>query len=534
MTLVEVLVAMSVLLVGIWGVAAGFPRLLGAVRDEGRRTQMTRLAEATLARLIADPSGLPQMIAGDPNLSPYAVPIDPDDLSLGGNPLNGRDDVLQVTGERGVIPALQGNGAVGVVYPLKVGRANPLGAFTVSEVVSLTALDQLPPNPQLADGTFFLKPDGSFVLPASLQDCRLLVSYAWRDNSGGVHFVQRETVNIAAGVGSVAAAGSGNTAFGGIVEGSYSGELLNGFIVNPPGQTVLAGQVSPDPAGAVLIFNAADAGRRIQVDYTLQVEAGSTRRAREIWEDQVLSSASATPDGATGFSFVNVQLSATGLASAPNATGRDPLVNFAPTPGPNPPQVSTHVLAVDLATGQNYYEGTGIDQIDYARGRIRLRVSNTAPSPLGHPLRFFYHTENDGMLTVLRAPEWFLPGDIIGISQPGLSYLVTKVGTATVLDFASGLDPVSSQAVSTSAGSMVSVDYLRGDATNPQRVMGELHTIPVSANGGQFPITLNQTDVLSVVAVRGASLRVRAWWRAENGRQQFVDVDTLVPGAPAS
>ena len=64
MTLIEVLVAMSLLLVGIWGVARGFPSLLRVARDEARRTEMSRLAQGLSQQLAADPAGLPALVYG--------------------------------------------------------------------------------------------------------------------------------------------------------------------------------------------------------------------------------------------------------------------------------------------------------------------------------------------------------------------------------------------------------------------------------------------------------------------------------------
>ena len=45
MTLLELMIAMLVLLVGIWTIAAGFPKLLASITSEGERTEMARLVQ---------------------------------------------------------------------------------------------------------------------------------------------------------------------------------------------------------------------------------------------------------------------------------------------------------------------------------------------------------------------------------------------------------------------------------------------------------------------------------------------------------
>ncbi len=533
MTLVEVLVAMTVLLVGIWGVARGFPLLMRTVREEGRRGQMTQLARATMETLLADPTGLPQWVSGGPNVSPQMVPLDPDAFTGVDNPPNSRDDILQVIGERAVIPSVAPGVSVGAVavYPLKLGRANPTVPPAVAEVRPLTALLSAPPG-GMPTGCFHLAGDGTLTADPAVR--RMEISYAWLDTATppAVHWVQREPVTISAGITTVAAAGPGNAAnFDRIVEGSVWGNALVDFGVLAAGSTPSPGQAALDATGATLRFNTQNSGRAVQINYSLQAEEPTYgRRAREVFEDQVLSEAVATPDPTdAAFSYVTVQL------TAPGVEGESVL-------NTDPATLDTHVLAVDLATGMRYWEGGadlaggGIDPalgIDYDRGRVTLRVpsgAGTSPNPyaraLGHTFRFFYKTVDQGMITVLRAPEYYLPADLFGAIYPERQYAIVAAnpGGYTVLDFTTGLDPVTTQPVSASAGQTVAVDYTYGNANNPQRVLGELHTININ----ERKITLNHPNVQSVIAVRGVSLKVRAWWRAQTGRLQYVDVDNLV------
>ncbi len=515
MTLVEVLVAMSVLLVGIWGVAKGFPLLMRQVREEGRRSQMVELAKRNMELLLANPAGLPLIVSGGPNVSPQMTPLDPDSFSPAENPPNSRDDWNRVVGERGVVPSVLAGVAPGtpVRYALKIGRANPSMAPNVSEVRQLAALLGSPPGAVPTD-CFYLAGNGTIAADPAVRSME--ISYAWLDNSGVTHWVQRESVALG-GANQVLAAAA--PSFSGIVEGSAWGASLIDYAILAPGSVVGAGEAALDTTGALLELNAADSGKTVQISYDLQVEESTFgRRARELFEDQVLSDANATSDPADAtFSFVTVQLTATGLNG-------DAVLNT------DPAALNTHVLAVDLATGALYYENQGIDPdtgLDYDKGKVTLRVANSpiGARALGHTFRFFYRTIDDGMMTVMRAPECYLPSSLFAGIAPVQQFdvLAANLGGFTVLDFTTGIDPVTTQPVSVSAGATVAVDYTYGDPNNPQRAVGELHTISIS----ERQITLNNPGVLSVIAVRGISLKVRAWWRAQNGRLQYVDVDNL-------
>ena len=548
MTLVEVLVAMVVLLVGIWGVARGFPMLMRSIREEGRRGQMTQLARETLERLLADPAGVAQLTSGGPNIAPQMAPQDPDSVALAGNPPNARDEWTHVVNEPATVPSLPAGAVAGtpVSYALKLGRANPASLPAVSQVTPLTALPSPPPDlPNMPDSCFYLDPYGTvtadpnvWIVPGWPPVPELLeISYAWLDTSRTTHWVQREQVPLSGGTGTVAAAGA--SGFDTAVEGSAWGNALTAFVVQPTGSTPGPGEVSMDPLGATLLFNAADSGRSVEISYDLAVEVPGGRRAQEIFEDQVLSEAAIIPNDPSppGFNEVKVQLTATGLNNETVLNSNDPATA-------DPANLNTHVLAVDLATGARYWEGGadvtggGIDPnsgIDYVKGTVTVRVPNGgggSPDPnaraLGHTFRFFYKTLDQAMLTVMRAPEFYLPADLFGATNPVQRFAQAVNGGYMVLDFTTGTDPVTGP-TSVSAGNMVAVDYTYGDPNDPQRAVGELHTINIRAR----QITLNNPDVLSIIAVRGVSLKVRAWWRSQTGRLQYVDVDNLVSPVPA-
>ncbi len=104
MTLLELMVAMLVLLVGIWTIAVGFPRLLANITNEQQRTEMARLAERNMERLKGVEGALCWAVSGDPTISPFSVPEDFDDVD---RPANAQENMLDVIGETFRIPASQ-------------------------------------------------------------------------------------------------------------------------------------------------------------------------------------------------------------------------------------------------------------------------------------------------------------------------------------------------------------------------------------------------------------------------------------------
>jgi hypothetical protein len=127
-----------------------------------------------------------------------------------------------------------------------------------------------------------------------------------------------------------------------------------------------------------------------------------------------------------------------------------------------------------------------------------------------------------------------MPATLFGTSNTVQQFAQsTNSGGYTVLDFTTGTDPVSGQPTSVSAGDTIAVDYTYGDPNDPQRAVGELHTINNLTSSGATPqITLDNPGVLSVISVAGVSLTVRAWWRTQSGRLDYVDINNLASAAP--
>ncbi|NLO08187.1 MAG: prepilin-type N-terminal cleavage/methylation domain-containing protein, partial [candidate division WS1 bacterium] len=180
LTLTELLVAMSILLIGIYAVARGFPALFGTLEAEEIRTTMARAVEARMDRLKSSPQQIPAAIYGyDPAdgalISPDAYP-DADMEPIPGNP---RDDLTRVVGERFRVPGLQG-GATVAVYPLNIGPAyvpDPADVGATFQVYRLERLERVPMSQQdwitqgrpLDDDEFFLDSDGYLYAPPQYQ-----------------------------------------------------------------------------------------------------------------------------------------------------------------------------------------------------------------------------------------------------------------------------------------------------------------------------------------------------------------------------
>jgi len=506
MTLVEVLVAMVILLVGIWAVASGFPKLFGVLAGEEKRTEMSRLAEGTVERLKTDPYALPLAISGGPTIHPDSVPDDPDIATDPPNSPNSRDDILWVGGESFVVPAVDPTTTV-AVHVFNLGLAQGWAAGDPP----LTAVYEVWP---LTAGTHFTLDTSTGVLgllgPFSGHYAE--VSYAWRDTGGGVHYVHGEVV----GDGDPVAAASA-TGFHSIVADSAHGRGRRYYTVicavtDPPGTFPGAGEAVQNLYGAALLFNSVDVGKRIRIDYYLRTDpTRGNRRALIMSEDRQISSTPAT-----------INLVGTGIDGTPPS----------PIPG------GTNMLAVDLNNGAAYGEGTGLVINDYGRGTVTLHAQDYE---VGHTFRFYYRTTDQYTITVQKAPSLFVPivmwdaYDATG--QVGLiDYRVydrfefdSNGQTWTCLDFTTEWDGGGNPVNSAVAGQTVAVDYTYGGG---QLAVGEMHTISASvvAVGSEsgYLITLDNPGVENIVAVRGMSLKVRAWWRTQSGRLVHQDVDTIL------
>lgn len=451
MTLLELLVAMLVLLVGIYTVAKGFPTMLNLIRGEGDRTTMARLAEKEMARYARDGEALPDAITGGGSISPYDVAEDPlDDL----RPPNAQDNVLDVIGETFRVPAAYiapgGTYVSGISgqYVLRQGPAlwsDPTGTGGMPYVYLLIPLDEqrddptLPGSPGLARNSFFVNAAaGDILVPPTAytydgDDARgwsvdeVVADYAWSEPGAPgsrpvLHYVQGETVNDLSGTGPVAAkvhpahlpAGT----FGQLIAGQTRVWAKHYFAREPFGTAYPAQPgwyVLENKYGVTLRFHPQDTGLTLKVDYRLRTDVGD-RRKLLMMEEQVISGAQSRVDGG-GIPFADVRLS---LRKLDDGVDLGPVFGEDVQGNPLAPGDETNILAVDMVDGNVYVEGAPLTLSDpnllpmlddgYRDGLLSLPLviaGNPAPY-VGHPLRFYYRTLDRHNLQMQKAPRSFV------------------------------------------------------------------------------------------------------------------------------
>jgi len=279
MTLVEVLVAMVILLVGVWTVAAGFPSMMRSVTLEQQRTQGARMAEARVESLTRTADALPVAIRApilpttDPgDIWPDAVPEDPDNPASPLNAPNSRDDITKVVGERARVPAPP-PGDRWAIAVLSQGMLQQDNAeVAVWETVPLEQMPFAPPG-AAPQGCFYLEASGVLSLPTGYDGA--LVDYVWEDTAGLRHWVQGERIpasgSFVAGPGQLFVRpratfnDDGSFPYAGTVPTTARVFGLRAFpVVDADGDHPWPGEVAIEPSfGVGLMFAAPDAGRNM-------------------------------------------------------------------------------------------------------------------------------------------------------------------------------------------------------------------------------------------------------------------------------
>ena len=479
-TLVEVLVAMVILLVGIWTLAMGFPKLLGVVATQEKHTEMAQQAQRTINQLTRHSNDLPLGIAGAPDINATGKPEDPSISDFAITTLNARDDMIQVIGERFTVPAPSPY-AAGPVHVFRQGLAT-------AGTVAVYNERQLPFNFAVAaNGTVNF--DGAVLVE---------ISYDWVESGAGgaTHHVYREVI---AAPNPVAAQFMGT--FGQVLPGTVEGIWLSPLIVLPGPGLPGINEVIEDPSGAVLLFHPDRVGDRMRVNYVLRTEPlRYDRRALIMSEEHRIVSSPQT------ITLVGSHLDETPL---PVDLDGDGFYN------------DTSVLAVGLSTGELLAEGPGLSVLDAAAGEIEI-----APDPVlvGHDLRFYYVTLDQDMISVQIAPATFVDENIaIALADPSLLY-------RSYLAAPDLLDPAYTALLfyPCNAGHTVAVDYKYDNGSTIITVNGEMHTVNTEPDSsGYHHITLNWATVTEIIAVKGKSLQAIAWWRTPNGRLERLEISTV-------
>lgn len=553
MTLAELLVAMSILLVGIYAVARGFPSLFGNLEAERIRTEMVRLMEARLERLKAEPERVPEAIAGhDPVTAAVFDPTVLPDEDLDPTEGNARDDLTWVLGETFTVPALRPGYDVSI-YPLNLGPAivqDPSDVEAYLQAYRLERLRRPDMNQQdwetagrpLEEDQFFLDGAGYLYADPQYESCR--VDYAWVDSTGRLHWVQDEVVgnrNFDSAALPVRATDDAKT---GLTFANVIAEMARAQASIPYAVDIGQPPTPPTPFptdtvilegnyGATLFLPPGDSGEVVHINYQLRTEddsAGNPRRAPIVMEE---FPAPTQPPYKLSLGF-------RGLDDEhplfENDLLGDPLAN------------PVYALVVDLLTGATWTDAATWIDLDMVEGTLTLDWSHTdapmiAAHAAGHDLRVYYRTLDGNQITVEKAPAYFIERPIMQTyvdSDPDLD-------ESDRVDFRyyevrpDSDDPTYTRLVfpASAAGQAVSVDYVVGALTTgrfdiEQRISGELHVVDPST----LAITLDQrprdpsAGALAVVRVQGVSLTVKGWWHNTRGRVQMMAIDTYLTPKP--
>ncbi len=555
LTLVELLVAMSIMLVGIYAVAAGFPALFGTLESERVRTQMARLTEARMERLKTTPSDAPAAITGFSPIDGSLVPTElyPDETETP-VPANPRDDLISILGETFEAPRPQEDpnnpGTYYSVYPLAMGLAS--SHVEVNRVQQLQRVDV--GQPLNNDDDFRINADGTVEAPAGFDEIR--VDYVWVDDAGIPHGVRGEVVENG---GAVAASYVTTPAFVNVMPELSSAEGLNAYAVAVGDSTTLAPgyAVLDSRFGATLLLPADDAGETFEVSYQLATQqdlVGYDRRAPIMMEEIAAPTDSSylDDDPATDPVYV-VDLAFRGIDDE-TALFTNDLTGAPIDPDDGYP---VYVLIVDTETGETWTDLNDWISLDFVEGRLRISWDPpgdlgdddgrpTASEARGRDLRIYYRTMAEHTVVVQKAPDAYVEGLVVdAAADASAAGYVGDFANPDLVDYRTYqlvTDPTDASYgrllfPRSAAGQMVMVDYMLMDgSTVTRRVTGELHTIAPTDDPDVFAVTLHEpvpTDgTMGVVSVQGVSMTVRGWWHDERGRVQMTGLNAFLAPDP--
>ncbi|MFO8081393.1 MAG: prepilin-type N-terminal cleavage/methylation domain-containing protein [Armatimonadota bacterium] len=559
LTLVELLVAMSIMLVGIYAVASGFPALFGTLEGDRIRSEMAGRVEARMERLKTNPMQVPDAVAGyDPGDGSVFSPTVQPDESETPVPANPRDDLTWVFGEKFQVPLTTGDYAV---YPLSTGLADADTALL--EVNRLHALERVDAGlPMDTVDDFRITAEGLVDAPDDFD--RVRVDYVWVDVNGIPHGVTGEVVDNGA---TVAAAEMATPEFANVLPELSEATGLVSY-------TVMVGQhddvnwlTSPRTAvlesnfGATLMVPAADAGELMEFSYILKTdaeyfenEAGDPetwhRRAPIMMEEII-----APNEGPFTVELAFRGIDDENALFTESLTG-DPLTDMDGVEIADP----VYVLVVDMDNG---YTWTGAEEwisLDFIEGRLTLDWSHTeapytAAQARGLDLRVYYRTIGGHTIVVEKAPTSYVNWQVAEAAySEGANW--SSYANPDLVDYrtyelaADPTDDTYGQLIfpASAEGQMVTVDYvlLDQDGVVTRRVNGELHTIGLMETAatiaaGEEPVPAVTLDrpapvdgTVGILSVRGVSTAVRGWWHDGRGRVQTVGIDTFLAPEPLS
>lgn len=562
----ELLIAMLVLLVGIWVVAAKFPQLAEIMRGEGLRDKMARKAEQWVEGLTGDPTTVPSQITAfsaalvgpgnpygiDETVTPAYRAIDEPRWLDPLRPPNCVEDTLNVIGETFRVPATG-------LYLLRLGPTESV--YAVYQPVPLARDDRIPPTATGAPypGTFYAQTGGTIRLSLPERDPQgdpfapvfplgtapLEVNYAWVDASGQEHQVYGEIANCTADFGSnvnftsdpvsaVADAGGEIVPQSVMATFRYQYDVVGStWAVVPPGPPLGPPLATVDWVfGHAITFDPAEQGKTLCVDYRLRTyrnpldpsDPENGRRnavAREVHRvpDEPTDQGTGTFEVVLDHGLIDDQVPVFTLDLDGN-------------PVPSPPG-QPHVLAIDVETGDLYADSDGSLLVSYVAGGAVVdgwsegRISLPAGSPArGKELLFYYRNMDEETVQIQRAPRTFVEDIWTGQSLPvppwalGRTYFPTRDGTT--YDPASPTIALRDSALTQT----MRVEYLgRSGPTVEIHTLGEMSPARLTLDD---PVP-GSPPTATIVSVSGISVKGFATW-FDRGKLRWVNVETLLTG----
>ncbi|MBC7329010.1 type II secretion system protein [bacterium] len=493
-TLLEMLVAIAVFVVGMVYVLRVFPGGMKGIRYGEQVTLASSLAKTQLSSLIANPGDLPDAIAA-------TNPQVPGEILLTANPDDADPDLFRlIYGEPFSIPAPTGGEAGWAsYYLLRFAPADPNWGI----VVYSTPLERAEGDPSLPDDIAYLQANqylidydtGLIAFAPQPFDRWFKVDYTYRDAQGKAHDVVDEILYVPANSPYATDHPQGCLLghpvdwFSETVAITLLNIGANNFSDNPYEFKILdfyRGLVALNPLSRRFI-------RSARVDYQV-MDWRILRETRQL---------PFTLPADTRLTFANLH-------------------ELDPTyPG---------ILILDATTGEVIFDERANppcnppDRVVVGKDGV---LTFNYPNDAGKRVKIFYRPSKDFPLSIQKAATNYRLAPNLSISWREYQLTLNPQTGRWCLYF-----------TPCEKGKTVLVDYWFGDPNNPQKVVGEWGTITRVPETGagiddqdpayDYIVELKGQPVLSVIKVVGASLKVRVAWKTPAERWRKLDLDTVL------
>jgi len=493
-TLLEMLVAIAVFVVGIMFVLRVFPGGLKGIRYGEQVTLASSLAKTELASLTANPQDLPDAItATNPDV--------PGEILITADPFDADPDIFRlIYGDSfSIPPPTNGEAGWASYYLLRFAPIDPDWGIAVYS----SSLRRAEGDPNLPDDIYSIAANrylidydtGKIAFLPQPFDRWFKVDYTYRDSQGKAHDIVDEIMYVPANSPYATDHPQGCLLghpvdwFSETVATTFLDIGANDFSSNPYEFKIVdtyRGLIALNPLSTRFV-------RRARADYQV-MDWRILRETRQL---------PFTLPADTRLTFANLH-------------EIDPKY-----PG---------VLILDETTGEVIYDErreppcNPSDRVVIGRNGV---ITFNYPDDAGKRVKIFYRPSNDFPLSVQKATT---------------SYILAPTPSLGWREYALALNPITGRWClyfpPCENGKTVLVDYQFGDPNDPQKVVGEWGTITkVSETGAgiddgkpsyDYIVELKGQPVVNVIRVLGASLKVRVAWETPAGLWRKLDLDTVL------